>query len=297
VLFDQPDDGTGGRPEVPRAALRRLLLASLPAETVCWGHKLVATAALGDGQHRLTFSDGKSVTTDLLIGADGAWSKIRPLLSDATPTYVGTAFVETYLMDSDIRHKASAEAVGGGGMMAMAPGKGIFAHREPQGVLHAYTALNRSEDWFSGIDFADPATALARIAQEFDGWAPELRALIAASDTPPVLRLLHSLPVGHRWQRLAGVTLLGDAAHLMPPSGEGANLAMQDGAELGKAIAASPGDAEAALLAYEQALFARSAPVAAESNALLGLLLGDEAPDSLIDFFIRSPPAGQPSGV
>jgi 2-polyprenyl-6-methoxyphenol hydroxylase-like FAD-dependent oxidoreductase len=297
VLFDQPDDGTGGRPEVPRAALRRLLLASLPAETVRWGHKLVAASALGGGQHRLTFSDGSSVTADLLIGADGAWSRIRPLLSDARPTYVGTAFIETYLMDSDSRHKASAEAVAGGGMMVMAPGKGIFAHREPQGVLHAYTALNRSEDWFSGIDFSEPATAMARIAREFDGWAPELTALIAASDTPPLLRPLHSLPVGHRWQRLAGVTLLGDAAHLMPPSGEGANLAMHDGAELGKAIAANPEDIEAALLAYEQAMFARSAPVAAESNQLLAVLLGDDAPDSLLDFFTRNQPDGQLSGA
>jgi 2-polyprenyl-6-methoxyphenol hydroxylase-like FAD-dependent oxidoreductase len=297
VLFEQPDDGTGGRPEVPRGALRRILLDSLPAGTVHWGRKIVAATTLGNGQHRLTFADGSNVTTGLLVGADGAWSRIRPLLSDARPTYVGTAFIETYLMDGDSRHKASAEAVGGGGMMAMAPGKGIFAHREPQGVLHAYVALNRSEDWFSAIDFSDPATALARIAREVDGWAPELTALIAASDTAPVFRPLHSLPVGHRWQRLAGVTLLGDAAHLMPPSGEGANLAMHDGAELGKAIAASPDDIEAALLAYEEALFARSAPVAAESNQLLAVLLGDNAPDSLIDFFTRKQPDGQLSGA
>jgi 2-polyprenyl-6-methoxyphenol hydroxylase-like FAD-dependent oxidoreductase len=289
VLFDQPDDGTGGRPEVPRGELRRILLGSLPAGTVRWGHKVVGISALGDGRHLVRFADGSSVTPALLVGADGAWSKVRALLSDARPTYVGTAFIETWLLNADVDHEPSAKAVGGGGLMAMAPGKGIFAHREPEGVLHAYIALNRSEEWLADI-LAEPGTALARIAEEFDGWAPELRALITASHTAPVLRALHTLPVGHRWDRTAGVTLLGDAAHLMPPSGEGANLAMYDGAELGKAIAANPDDLEAALLAYEKELFARSAPVAEESNQLLGLLLGENAPQSLIDFFTANKP-------
>ncbi len=285
VLLDQPDDGSGGRPEVHRGDLRRILLDSLPDGTVHWGRKVTAIRPLGDGQHELTFADGSTVTTSLVVGADGAWSRIRPLLSDAKPEYVGTSYIETYLLDADARHPASAKVVGGGALYALTPGKGIVAHRETNGVLHTYVALTKPQEWFAGIDFADPKAAKARVAAEFDGWAPELTALITDGETDPVLRRLHALPTGHRWKRVPGVTLLGDAAHLAPPDGEGANLAMYDGAELGKAIAAHRGDLEAALTEYEETMFIRSANAAAEAVKTHELCFGDDAPHGLIDLF------------
>ncbi|MFD5630930.1 FAD-dependent oxidoreductase [Streptomyces sp. NPDC127072] len=285
VLFDEPDDGAGTRPEALRGELRRILLESLPAGTVRWDHKVSGVRALDDGGYEVSFADGTSVVTNLLVGADGAWSRVRPLLSDATPEYVGTSYVETYLFDADTRHADAAKAVGGGGMFALVPGKGIQAHRESGGTLHTYVALRRPQEWFADIDFSDSATAAARIAREFDGWAPELTALITDGETAPVLRPLYTLPSEHRWDRVPGLTLLGDAAHLMVPSGEGANLAMYDGAELGKAIAAHPDDVEAALTAYERALFPRSAAEAADAVELNELMLGDNAPQGLIDFF------------
>lgn len=285
VLLDEPDDGARRRPEVRRGDLRQLLLDSLPAGTIHWGKKLAHVSSLGDGRHALTFSDGTTSETRLLVGADGAWSKVRPLVSAARPTYAGISLVETYLHDADRRHAASARAVGGGAMFALAPGQGVTAHREPAGVVHAYTALRRPAAWFAAIDFTDARAATARIATEFAGWAPALTALLTDSDTPPVLRALHTLPIGHRWDRVPGVTLLGDAAHLAPPAGEGANLALLDGAELAAAIAAHPDDVEAALAAYEQAMFPRSAAEAVEAHRALEVCFGDRAPESLVDFF------------
>ena len=292
ALFVDADDGTGGRPEVQRGELRRILIESLPAGTVRWGHKVAAVASLGGGRHRVAFADGATATTELLVGADGAWSKIRPLVSAARPAYVGTTYIETNLHDADTRHPASAAAVGGGALFAMAPGKGIFAHREPGGVLHTYVALNKPADWIVGIDFSDRPAALAHVAAEFAGWAPALTALITDGETAPTPRPLHALPVGHRWDRVPGVTLIGDAAHLMAPSGEGANLAMLDGAELGQAIAADPANLEAALAAYEKELFPRSAAEASEAIRMLGLCLGDAAPRSLVEFFTSVPSLG-----
>ena len=184
-------------------------------------------------------------------------------------------------------------------MFALAPGQGIFAHREARNVLHAYAALNRPAEWFAGIDFTDAATATARVAAEFDGWAPALTALISDGEAGPALRSLYALPIGHRWDRAPGVTLLGDAAHLAPPAGEGANLAMLDGAELGAAIAVRPDDIEAALAAYEAAMFPRSQSAAADARHTLALCLDDRAPFSLVDFFTgaltaKDHGAGQP---
>jgi 2-polyprenyl-6-methoxyphenol hydroxylase-like FAD-dependent oxidoreductase len=292
VLLDQPDDGTGGRPEVPRGELRRILLGSLPPGTVRWGSKVTGARPLGDGRHEVAFAGGTAVTAGLLVGADGAWSRVRPLLSAAVPEYTGTAFIETYLYDADTRHPASARAVGGGGLFAGAPGKGIQAHREPGGVLHTYVALSKPAEWLAAVDFTDAGAALARVAAEFDGWAPELTALITDGETPPVLRALHTLPAAHRWDRVPAVTLLGDAAHLMPPSGEGANLAMFDGAELASALAACPDDTETALAQYEEAMFARSAAEAADADDLLKICFGADAPYSLVEFLSG---AGKPA--
>ncbi|AEW99138.1 FAD-dependent oxidoreductase [Streptantibioticus cattleyicolor] len=284
VLFDKADDGTGGRPEVQRGELREILLGSLPAGTVRWGRKVTGVRPLGGGRHEVAFADGATVTTALLVGADGAWSRVRPLLSEATPEYTGTSFVETYLFDADAQHPATAKAIGGGSMLALAPGKGIQAHRESGGTLHTYVALRRSQGWFADVDFTAPAEAAARIAREFDGWTPELTALITDGDTAPILRPLYALPTGHRWDRVPGVTLLGDAAHLAAPNGEGANLAMLDGAELATALAAHPGDAEAALTAYEQAMFTRGTE-AADADRIQELMFGDDAPHGLVAEF------------
>ncbi|WP_327140583.1 FAD-dependent oxidoreductase [Nocardia sp. NBC_01327] len=289
LLHDDPDDGTDSRPEVLRGDLRQILLDSLPEGTVRWGHKVTAVRPLGDGRHELTFADGSTVTSDLLVGADGAWSKVRPLLSDAEVVYTGTTFIETYLYDVDNRHPATAAVVGVGAMYALTPGKGITAHREAGDILHTYVQLNRSAEWIADIDFTDAAAATARVAAEFDGWAPELTALITEGESAPVARMIHTLPGGHHWDRIPGVTLLGDAAHLMPPSGDGANLAMFDGAELAMAIAAHPGDIEAALTAYEAALFPRSESFYADAVEILDLCLGDRAPFGLIELFDSAP--------
>lgn len=289
------DEGQGDRPEVSRRDLRDLLLRSLPENTVVWGSKVIGARALGNGRHEVTLGDGATFTTDLLIGADGAWSKVRPLVSDATPSYSGISFIESRLLDAHRRHPETAAAVSLGLTFALSDEKGFIVHGEPDGQLEAYIALKTPADWARSIDFTETDTAKATLLQHFTDWDERLQTFIIEADGTLIPRPIYALPVGHRWSRVPGVTLLGDAAHLMSPfAGEGANLAMQDGAELALAIVAYPHDTETALAVYERALFSRSEEAAAESAANLETSFRPDAPQGLLDLMARYTAAAQP---
>ncbi|GGA83317.1 FAD-dependent oxidoreductase [Brucella endophytica] len=291
ILFDDP----GGRtttPEADRGALRDMLIGSLPVGTIKWDRK-VTSVATDRGRPAVTFSDGATVAADVLVGADGAWSKVRPILSDAKPHYTGTCFIDIALSDGEARHKASLGAIGSGTLMAVAPGKGIMVHRYADGTARGYAALNKPEEWIRSIDFGDTRCGLKHVSRQFEGWAPHLTAFITDSEAEPALRPVYALPVGLRWDRVPGVTLVGDAAHLMSPfAGEGANLAMYDGAELAKALIHHPGDIEAALTDYECDLFPRSSEVADASAQNLARFFGDAAPWSVVEIFRDVPHGG-----
>jgi 2-polyprenyl-6-methoxyphenol hydroxylase-like FAD-dependent oxidoreductase len=284
------DSGDGTRPEIDRGILREILLQSLPANNIHWGSKVTSVAKLEGASYEVRLANGETFTTALLIGADGAWSKVRPLLSNAHPIYSGISFVETYLFDAEVRHPESAALVGRGSMFALSDEKGLITHRDGDGRITVYIALKTDEQWMSsgGVDSRDTEAVRRQLLQSFPDWDDRLRALISESDAEFLPRGIYALPVGHHWERIPGATLLGDAAHLMSPfAGEGANLAMLDGMELAEALLAHPNDVETALAAYEAALFPRSASLAAESAANLADSFRSDAPQAMVDQMAR----------
>ncbi|MER0478407.1 NAD(P)/FAD-dependent oxidoreductase [Streptomyces sp. Edi2] len=275
-----PTPGAAGHSEIDRGELRRLLLDSLTPGTVRWGSYLRTLHPLGDGRHRAEFDDGHSETFDLVIGADGSWSRVRPMLSDATPHYTGVTFVESGFEDAGTRHPEAARLVGAGSMRAESAGKALIARRDSRGRIRLYAAFRGSQDWAleAGVRMTDTEAVRAVLLDRFAGWDERLLALLRDNDGGFAHRPLFALPVPHTWTHTPGLTLLGDAAHLMPPfAPPGAGLAMLDGAELARALTGHR-DPDEAVRAYETALLPRAAEAAEHAARGLAEALTPDAP-------------------
>lgn len=289
LVHHTPQPGSfSGRPEIDRSALRDLLLDSLPDDTVVWQHRLVAATPRPDGGWELAFDGGHRTGCDILIGADGARSVVRSLLTDVQLSYVAT-LVELNIQDVDRRHPDLAELVGPGNLWCVGVNQILAAQRLGDGSLRVGISL-RAED--RPIDTYRSKHALLGM---FGGWDPRLTALIEAGDSAPAPRAIEAMPNGTRWASRPGITLIGDAAHLMPPVGEGANQAMLDAAELASRLAANPADPDSAIRTYEEAMFTRIHPIAEMSTRVQAMMLSPTAAEDIIRFFKPRPAEPAPA--
>ncbi len=276
-----PEEGTGDRPEIDRVLLRQLLLRPLGEGVVRWGEPVDAVLSDDSGAHFLRLRDEVAGPFDLVIGADGAWSRVRSALAEQQPTYTGVTFVELWFSQVDERHAALSERVGRGSVFSLHDCAGLFAQRNGGGTIRVYAAFRSCESDTDRPDKALAGITLAELRTRFDGWSPALLDLIDKADRIAAIRPIVALPVDFRWTHKPGLTLLGDAAHVMPPMGEGVNLAMLDAAELAESLIGAA-DWRQATEAYELAMLERSNRIASETREAFAQWFSAEGANSLL---------------
>jgi 2-polyprenyl-6-methoxyphenol hydroxylase-like FAD-dependent oxidoreductase len=245
----------GGRPEIDRPLLREMLSKSLLEGTIQWSKKV---SNIDEDLH-IHFTDGTTRGDfDLIVGSDGAWSKARPYLSDVKPFYSGMAGHSMTIENAEETHPELFKLVNRGSLFTFSDGKSLMGQYNGNGNIVVSTWSKRAANWQSTYDVNNAGAVRKASAEEYAGWHPDLVALLHACNDKVVPRDLFMLPVGHSWPHRRGVTLIGDAAHVMTPfAGEGVNLAMEDAMKLADAIlsATSPASAtEAASQALDQAV-------------------------------------------
>ena len=284
--------GSRGRPEIDRVNLRLLLLKSLPDNVIRWNHRLRKV----DDDLSLHFDHGTERGFDLVVGADGAWSKVRPLLTDVKPFYAGIGGATFSIPNAEERYPDLHKLVNRGLLMSFSDGKSLGGQQVGDGSISVNAWSVRQEDWMetSAHDIHDPKAVKEALAKEYHDWAPELRKLIqVASEDDVTQRSLYMLPVGHRWENRQGVTLLGDSAHLMTPfAGEGVNVAMKDAMNLASSIieAKKSGDKrflKETVKAFEEEMFTRAAVVQELTRASMeDMYMVEGAPRTVIERWI-----------
>ncbi|WP_345953497.1 NAD(P)/FAD-dependent oxidoreductase [Mucilaginibacter sp. PAMB04168] len=253
------------RPEIDRGPLQNLLLDSLQPGTVVWDSKLVSLTPQGH-LWRLYFQNGQSAIAHMVIAADGANSKIRSYITPIKPFYSGITVLEGAVHNSETASPKIHKLLNGGKIFALGNEKSLIISSKGDGSLVFYTGCKTSEDWSKecGINFADKAQVLAWFKQEFAGWDPIWLELYKNADAPFVPRPQYCMPLDQTWEAQPNLTMLGDAAHLMPPyAGEGVNMAMLDALELSQHLTDNDcPNLHSAIATYEKQMRARAAEAA-----------------------------------
>lgn len=309
VVYSDNDTASRERPEVDRAQLTKLLRDSVPAEHIEYEQKVTEVRQLRDGLYIVFFDSQPSETFEMVIGADGAWSRVRPLVTSVRPYYAGVSVLTLHITAISGEFPEISEMIGKGNFWALSPTKGIMAQRSNvtgTDSARIYLLISAETEYFledCGIDFTNFKEAIGAINSDprfLGDWGDKLKALIQSSDESQGIwaKPLYMLPVDHKWIHRKGVTLLGDAAHLMTPfSGEGVNAAMLDAVDLADSLISafkkstdfsySEGIMDAfydqLVEGYEETMFARAESNARETARNLDIFFKRNAPESVVD--------------
>lgn len=283
-------DNIYARPEIDRGPLRDMLIASLQENTVVWGSKFTELKATGDGWD-LVFENGTTATADLVIGSDGANTKIRKYITDIERVYSGVTIVEGNIYNAAANAPGLWELTNGGKIFAHWHGKTIVLSAKGEGSLSFYTITRETDEWIktSGTNLTSREQVFAWFLQRFPDWSIDWHEIFATDDSYFVVRPQYYYPSSQSWQTAHNLTIIGDAAHQTPPSGDGVNQAMLDALELYEALCLEHySSIHDALTSFEAKMFTRTALATDEALEMVEAMLSENSLEIFLDFFNAS---------
>jgi 2-polyprenyl-6-methoxyphenol hydroxylase-like FAD-dependent oxidoreductase len=292
IVFED-DFGTNendefSRPEIDRGPLREILLDSLQPGTVVWDCNFVSLSS-NNNSFKIEFRNGTEAYADIVIAADGANSRVRPYITDIKPFFAGVTAVEGAVYNSEKAAPKIHQLLQGGKIFAFGDSKTLIVSSKGDGSLAFYAGFKTDETWVSesGIDFSDKTQVLAWFKKEFEGWDSIWEELFENASTAFIPRPQYCMPFDQTWEALPNLTMLGDAAHLMPPyAGEGVNMAMLDALELTEWLLCNDfADAHSAIAAYESQMRLRASAMAQMTMAQTASLHSPEAITNMLAMF------------
>ncbi len=278
------------RPEIDRGPLRNMLLQSLQPGTVVWDSHFISMENKNEGW-LLHFKNGSSAYADIVIAADGANSKIRPYITNIKAFYSGVTMLEGNVQNAEEAAPHIHALANGGKIMAFGNTKDLLLGQKGNGDLGFYASFKTDENWAtnSGLDYSDKTQMLAWYKTAYSEWSSVWYELFEKAATPFIPRPIYCMPLNQTWEALPNVTMLGDAAHVMPPfAGEGANMAMLDALKLSECLTSDENNSlQEAISFYETGMRKRAAIAAEESLENGERMHSENALNTMLNMFNR----------
>jgi 2-polyprenyl-6-methoxyphenol hydroxylase-like FAD-dependent oxidoreductase len=287
ITSDEMPDETNAysRPEIDRNDLRKIMLENLQENTVVWDSHLTDIKKIGD-EYRLEFKNGFKTIADFVIVANGGRSNARKFVTDIEPQLSGTYIIQGEIANPDIDFPNFKPKYGDGNVMAMGEQKMFYTHTLRDGSVHFGVSFKANENWVlnNGLDFENDAEIRAFLNETFTNWGDDYKTFFNASTDFSGLPLrLFSLE--EPWKTHSNITLVGDAAHVMPPfAGEGVNMGLMDAYQLTENLTNGEfSDLQSAIDDYEQKMFGYALEAQHQTTKMEELLHSDVSTEDILN--------------